>query len=219
MYSGGGGNHSDQFLGVAGAAADGVKRVTVFLADGERQRAALRDNLFTALVPNQPPIRVVGYDADGRVVGIETFPGFRFGRTVPPAAKRNLRTVLRVTAPHGATASVRVGRPVNRIRCWRVDFSTGQTQSTCEWPFNPGLWVQPAGRDVFVFGRVGGASVRMELRFANGDAIKTRPVAGFFVFAIPSSHLRTERQLAFVIGYSSFGYRVLRQGVLFRANR
>jgi hypothetical protein len=42
-----------QFVEVAGAAADGVARVELFLADGERERVRLVDNVFAALVPGK----------------------------------------------------------------------------------------------------------------------------------------------------------------------
>jgi hypothetical protein len=218
VIAGGGG-----FSAVAGVAADGVRRVVVFLADGERQMAALRDNLFTTLVAQAEfPIRVVAYDARGRAVGVETVdPHVR--QAAPAAAAKNLRPVLRATGPNGATAVGRVGRYVGGIACWRVDLSSGEAPGACSGRIGtgPSIWVdlvQPAGRDLFLIGHVRWPIARVQLEFANGDVIKTRPRHGLYVVAIPRSHLRKERQLAYAVGYTSEGLRIhQRQGVVFRA--
>jgi hypothetical protein len=211
-----------QFMAVTGAAADGVARVRLFLADGERQAVPLKDNLFAALVGQTSfPARVVGYDARGRVVGIETTPMLFGGR--PVAATRHLRAVLRVRGPEGASAVLRIGPVVDHVRCWRVDFSTGQSPSGCKGTIPTGPWVfadlvQPAGKDVFVIGETRAPVVRVQLRFEDGTTIATRPVAGLFVMAIPRAHLSTQRQFAFALGLERNGHIKQRQGVLFRAN-
>jgi hypothetical protein len=207
---------------VVGAAADGVNRVTVFTSDGQRQRAPIRDNLFTALVAARQGARVVGYDAAGRVVAIQTFTGFGLGQP-PPAALRHLRVAVTAAGPNGAIGTIRVGPVIRYLRCWRAEFSTGQRQTGCVIQEPTGPWtsvegVQPAGRDVFVIGSVRVPVVRVRLRFADGSAIGAKQVDGMFLFAVPRAHLSRSRQLAFVIGYDALGHRVQRQGVLFRAS-
>jgi hypothetical protein len=210
----------DEFVRISGVAADGVEHVTVFLASGERQRAAFKDNLFTTLVPAAEfPARIVAYDRQGRVTGVLTWR-WDIGGTVPAVA-RNLQAVMRVTGPNGATAIARVGHRVRGYRCWRVDFSSGQSPGGClpRIGGGPALWVdavQPGGRDLFVIGHVFGAVERVRLEFTNGDAIRTQPVGGLFVMAIPREHLRSERQLAFAVGYTAAGKRIQRQAVLFK---
>jgi hypothetical protein len=212
-------NMSDQVIGVAGVAADGVVRIRIFLADGEQQSAPLRDNLFAALVPNRAPIRIVGYDARGRVVAIDTFKGFTLGITAPRAATTSLRVVDRVSAPNGATATVLVGRAVRGVRCRRIVFSAGPSQLTCPSLVDSGVeGVQPVGRDVFVFGQVRDRVARVRLQFDDGDSIVAHPHAGVFVFAVPVAHLRTARQHALVIGFDRHGHRLRRDGVVFRQN-
>jgi hypothetical protein len=210
----------DEFVRISGVAADGVEHVTVFLASGERQRAAFKDNLFTTLVPAAEfPARIVAYDRQGRVTGVLTWR-WDIGGTVPAVA-RNLQAVMRVTGPNGATAIARVGHRVRGYRCWRVDFSSGQSPGGClpRIGGGPALWVdavQPGGRDLFVIGHVFGAVERVRLEFTNGDAIRTQPVGGLFLMAIPREHLRSERQLAFAVGYTAAGKRIQRQAVLFK---
>jgi hypothetical protein len=59
-----------------GFVADGITRVTVYLASGRAIRAALLDNVFTiAVSAAELPGRMVGYDANGKVAGIAPLPG------------------------------------------------------------------------------------------------------------------------------------------------
>lgn len=213
-------SEGDEFVRVSGVAADGVERVTIFLSTGERQPAALEDNLFTTLVPAAEfPARIVAYNRHGRVVGVLTWR-WRIGGSVPTAAVRNLHAAMRVTGPNGTTAIARAGRPIRGYRCWRVDFSTGQSPGGCSPRIvGPSMWVngvQPAGRDLFVIGHASSSVKRVRLEFTNGDVVKARPAAGLFVIAIPREHLRPERQLAFAVGYTTEGKRIQKQGVVFK---
>jgi hypothetical protein len=218
------GEGSEEFVRVSGVAADGVQRVVVYLPDGERQRAAMRDNLFTTLVSEHEfPIRIVAYDARGRVVGVHTWR-WPLAVSVPARARRDLRATTRVTGPHGVTAVARVGPEVKGYRCWQVDFSTGQAPGGCLPPIGtrPLIWadlVQPAGRDLFVIGHALGQVARVQLEFGNGDMLRARRIAGLFVLAIPRRHLRAERQVAFLVGYTPAGTRIQRRGVVFRTSR
>ena len=219
-------NTSDQFLVVAGAAADGVRRIVIFLPDGQRQTAVLKDNMFTATIPGRYPFRVVGYDGKGRAVAIRTVPGGLFARSsAPAAARRELRPVWRVRGPNGATATLSVGHVVKKTRCWQIAYSAAHPQSGCQSQFFTGqkIWVkfvQPAGRDLFVFGEVDvRVTRRIELHFENGDVISTRPVAGHFVLAIPKAHLHRQRQFAYVLAVDPHRHRVQRQGIAFRTVR
>jgi hypothetical protein len=226
MIFGGGFNSSDQFQGVAGAAADGVKQIRIFLADGEQQSAPLEDNMFVALVPARFPMKLVAYDSKHRVVGIETFPPSSIAAhfSAPSTARRSLHAVLDVTGPNSVKATVSVGRAVNRQQCWRADFSTGESESGCELTFYTGGKIrvdllQPAGRDLFVVGGVDGrVTDHVELHFDNGDVITTRPVADHYAFAIPRAHLSTQRHFAYVLAVDRHGHRVQRQGIAFRSN-
>ncbi|MDQ3823877.1 MAG: hypothetical protein M3321_11640, partial [Actinomycetota bacterium] len=221
MISGGG----SEFTGVHGAVADGVRRVTLFLADGTRQETALRHNVFTALVPVASlPVRIVAYDARGRIVGIVTPPMFGSGRPVPSAARR-LVPRLRVRGPNGAVAVLRVGRRVREYRCWRVDVSRGRSLGGCPIPFAGGPRthvdaVLPAGRDLFVVGEVNRVRppivTRVVLELEDGERRRAEVAAEHFVVAVPRPYLRRERQHAFVLAYNEFGVRTLRQRVVFK---
>jgi hypothetical protein len=217
--SGGGGTEA---MVVAGAAADGIVKLTVFGSDGQRLSVPLRDNLFAARVAlAQFPIRLVGYDKRGRVVAVQTLRTRFFGTVVPAIAWTPTGRAIRVRGPLGATATLRVTRGTNDLRCWRVRFSTGQSRRGCKPNYPTGPWiyadlVQPAGHDLFVVGDVRAPVRRVRLRFADGRTLSTRPTADLFLFAIPRRYLRTRRQLAFVRGYDSSGQVVQRAPVLFK---
>jgi hypothetical protein len=208
-----------EFLAVRGVAADGVDRIVIFLADGSRLRVPLRNNLFAARVGRQQlPIRLVGCDSSGRVVATQLW---RFGASlrVPAAAKR-LNPVLRRTGPNGTSAELLVGRPARSYDCWRVEFSSGQKPGACTPLPNGGRrlqvdLVQPAGRDLFVVGQVSDAIARVELRFSDGERLVTKPVAGHFLFAIPSDHLSRRRQRAFVVTFDRYDLRHGRQRIFY----
>lgn len=213
---------------IAGVAADGIARIVLFLADGRRETAPLRDNLFAALFSaSQLPIKIVAYDRRGRVVAIEQVPTpslfFARDHPVPPAAKR-LRPVLRLTAPHGAVAIVRTGARIAFYDCWRIDFSNGQSPGGCDVVPRTGPKisvdvVQPAGRDLFVAGKIDAeVTARVELHFDNGGMLTTRPAAGHYLFAIPEAHLSSARQSGYVLAIDHHGHHVQRQGIFFRTS-
>jgi hypothetical protein len=213
LISGGG----SEYFAVTGIAADGVARVKVFTADSQIQVAALRDNVFLAQVARtQLPIRVAAYDRRGRVVGIATPPLGTF--RVPISAESPLRSVMVAKGANGTVATLRVGRNVRGFRCWRVEFSTGRAAHECVTPVHgPHLWVdrvQQSGRDIFVIGHVDDLVERVRLRFEKSYGISVRPVAGFFVLAIPGDHLDTQQQKAYVVGFD--GRRPNRQGIFYR---
>ncbi|MGD0272521.1 MAG: hypothetical protein ABSB96_02160 [Gaiellaceae bacterium] len=61
---------------VSGIANDAVARLDIFLNDGERWPVPLKDNAYVILVPRiLLPAKLVAYDAQNRVIGIQTLPG------------------------------------------------------------------------------------------------------------------------------------------------
>lgn len=211
-------NSCGGFMEVRGVAADGIRRIVIFLAEGSSQAVPLRHNLFAARVAYDLPMRIVGYDASSRVVAIWTWAVRR--PPVPAAAKR-LRVVAEARGPHGATAQLLVGPNVRGYECWRATFSTGQVRGTCVQPSSPGAQtyvdlVQPAGRDLFFVGTVGRRTHRIEFRFAGDDVLSVQPVASHFVAAVPRDHLSSTQQRAFMTAFDGEGRRTIRQRVFFR---
>ena len=222
MMSGGGGTES---MIVAGAAADGVERLTIFGSDGQTLSVPLRDNLFAArIATTQFPIRLVGYDRHGRVAAVQTLQSSLLGGVLPASAWKPTGQTIRVRAPNGATATLRVTHGVKDLRCWVARFSSGQSRRGCKPTYPTGPWVsadlvQQAGSDLFVVGNVRAPVERVKLRFENGRTLTMRPVADLYVFAVPRAYLRAERQIAFVRGYEAHGIVVQRAPVLFKLQR
>ena len=219
MTSGGGGVQSAT---LAGAAPVGVARVAMFDANGQQIRVPLRDNLFGLRVANsQFPVRLVAYDRRGRVVGTQMFRNELGVSTLAPSAFRGLRTVDRVRGPKGATGVVRLGHTAHGLRCWRIDFSTGESPRGCIQIFPTGPWVsvnlvQPSGRDLFVIGQTRPPVTTVELHFQDGRVLQLRPTGRLFVAAIPRPYLKNRRQIAFAVGYDGAHRVVQRQGFVFR---
>jgi hypothetical protein len=212
---------SNEFLTVYGVAADGVSRVTIFLADGQRLNASMRDNLFAAVVPTRLyPISVVGYDARNRVVGIETGLNFIHGADVPAKARR-LRRVRTVTGPNGGTATLELGTPAGGVQCWRLR-AAAISRDRCMPLFRTGPaieahLVQPVGRDVFLFGWVSTAISRVDLELPLHNRIASvQPVSGHYLLAVPRKHVGRERRHAYLVGFDRAGHRVQRIGVFYR---
>jgi hypothetical protein len=114
-----------------------------------------------------------------------------------------------------------MGHTIRGLRCWRIDFSTGQRPSGCIQIFPTGPWVsvnlvQPAGRDLFVIGQTRPPATTVEVQFQDGRVLQLRPTGRLFVAAIPKAYLRTQRQLAFAVGYDGAHRVVQRQGFVFR---
>jgi hypothetical protein len=215
---------SQQFVTITGVAADGVSEIKFFLSDGEIQIAALKDNVFTGLIPRSAPVRIVAYNPAGLVVGIETVKHLTLlaGPTLPAAATRDLKPVLSVRGPEGGRSTLRVGKAIDNVRCWRAIFSSGHSQSGCEQltPTSKGRvgttairllgGVQPVGRDVFVIAHVRPPVVRARLQFASGDSVTATPIDGFVVFAVPRDHLHTTQQQGVLRAYGRNGREITR---------
>jgi hypothetical protein len=116
---------------------------------------------------------------------------------------------------------VKIGGAAPSIRCWRIDFSTGQTPRGCFELIPTGPWVdvnlvQPAGRDLFVIGHTRPPVATVELHFQDGRVLQLTPTRRLFVAAIPRAYLVSARQLAFAVGYTDAHVVKQRQGFVFR---
>ena len=202
---------------VQGAAADGVARVRIFLADGVTLAPPLKDNVFAArLGADQFPFRIVSYDRRGRIVGVVTLPPPGF-RDEAPAAAKHLHVAATVRGPNGAVATLRRGPAAGGFRCWRVTFSPGPSRGSCRRFASTQLveLVQQAG-DLFLVGTTYPATTRVEVHFRDGKTVVTRPTAGHLLFPLPRDRLSTSRHAATVIGRNKDGRPIQRQEVAFR---
>jgi hypothetical protein len=77
----------EQITQLAGLAADQVAAIDLYLASGRIVPAALRDNAFLVQAPTtQLPGKLVAYDDQRRVIGMQPLPGAAKPAPCPPAA-------------------------------------------------------------------------------------------------------------------------------------
>jgi hypothetical protein len=212
-------NSSDAFLNVGGAAADGVAAIRAFLPNGSSERLALTDNVFAGVIPNLPPVRLVAYDAKGRIAGVETM--LSFARTAPTKARR-FTAFMSLRGAHGVRASLALGPMVSYVRCWRLATSAGAHQGGCETQSITGpaltiVGVQPSGGALFVFGTIRESVASVSIRFDDGRETRARVTAGWFLVAIPARELSHTRRHAVVIGRESSGAVAQMPALFYRA--
>src|SRR6266542_5327420 len=94
----------DQYTTFAGVVIDGVARVELFTATGNRIEVPLRDNTYLVDVAlARLPAKMVAYDSEGRVIGIQETPRDEGPARVTPRVIRDLTaTVPRCRRPRTA---------------------------------------------------------------------------------------------------------------------
>jgi hypothetical protein len=103
--------------------------------------------------------------------------------------------------------------PAVKARCWRITFSVGQPQSSCQSLIATGPWVQvvgvqPAEHDVFIVAQSRAPVTRVTVQFADGRTMSAHPIGGMIVFAVPRSELSDTPRRAFLTGYNAKGEKV-----------
>jgi len=174
----------DQYALVSGVASDEVARIEVYLATGERVIVPLRDNvLFAQVARARFPARIVAYDAQGAVVGVQTFDAERGARPIPSEE----RVALKVEG-RGVAAILRIAPSTDGGRCWRITYTSGSEGGGCPPKNYRGRLLDavliPAGRDVFVQVDVRNEVDMVVIEPAEGDAVRIRPTEGFAIHAL-----------------------------------
>lgn len=183
-----GGPGGSQYVVVHGLASDDVARLELFLATGERLAIPLTDNTYALEVPRTKfPIRIVGYDAEGRVVAIQVFEHDPLSRTGPQPIPGTMRTVKRVVGPSGHVATLRTGPSTEGTTCWEVRRVGAGEGGGCQ----PKEFVGPpvvlnASHSGIVFGTVSPEVAVVELRLRNGGRVRTEPISRVVLDAVTS---------------------------------
>lgn len=198
----------NQYAILSGLASDDVERMELFLATGERIAVPLKDNAYIlAVARTKYPARLVGYDAAGRVIGIEAMAHDPLASSGPRPVKGAQRLVLTVVGANGTRGQLRVGPSSDGGRCWKVTFTGGAGGSGCPPASTKTppvtLGMQDAGRDKFVTGQVAGSVAEVEIRFASGKSTRVEPVERFILYPIPAGE-----ELLVAIGYDDSGAEV-----------
>jgi hypothetical protein len=203
----------DQYATFAGLASDDVARLQIYTAKGNTIRVALRDNAFLAEVAlARLPAKMVAYDAQGRVIGIETTPRDEGPQRILP--ERVLE--LRASAEGVVTLELRANKTREGGECWAVR-GTGSVQVnagaciTKTWSYAPlrlGTIPDPA---IFVYGRVRSDVRRLGLRYADGVSGEVVPgQRGYVLSVVPERQRRHGGELVEIIGRGEDGRAIAR---------
>jgi hypothetical protein len=201
----------NQYAVLSGLASDDVARLELFLATGERVAVPLKDNAYIVEAARAKyPIRLVAYDSDARVIGIEHMAHDPLADPGPRPVRDEQRVVLTVTAANGTRGVLRVGPSTDGGRCWRVSFTGGAGGGGCppkaaKIPLLA-LGLQDAGRDSFVTGTVGEEIAQVELRLESGRIDTVEPVEDFVLYPVPSGD-----RVRAAVGFDDSGKEVARQ--------
>jgi hypothetical protein len=198
----------DQYATFDGLASDDVARLVIFPARGGNIDVPLRDNVFLAEVAlARLPVKMVAYDAQGRVIGIERTPRDEEAQRPLPG---DILT-LRATAEGVGTLELRVNRTREGGECWAVRGSGGVAVNAgaCigrTWSFAPlrlGTVPEPP---VFVYGRVRSDVRRLTLRYADGTSDDLVPGArGYVLSVVPEKQRREGHELVAIVGRGAEG--------------
>jgi hypothetical protein len=198
----------DQYATFAGLASDDVARMELFTATGNRIHVPLRDNAFLVDVAlARLPAKMVAYDAQGRVIGIERSAREEGPQRITP----ELILDLSASAPGVGTLELRANKTREGGECWAargrgtVETNTGACIPK-HWTIAPlrlGFHGNPV---VFVFGRVRGDVSKLTLRFADGKTDEVIPRKdGYVLTTVPEEHRRPGHELAEIVARSADG--------------
>lgn len=224
------GSGSDQFTRLYGIASDDVAKINIYLANGDVLDVALKDNVYLSYVSRAGfPIRMVGYDGEGRIISVETFRDDGMTNPAPPAARTSMRERFSVTAEDGTKVVVIAGDAAGGYRCWQIRYGTnGAEGGGCTpWPLTPKLTLgnplnligtQSSGPDsaVFLAGQVPEEISRVTASFPDGRTEEARTEDGYSVYAVRQDELRAGGVRVVLRGYDASGNELATRGVTVR---
>jgi hypothetical protein len=204
------------FLTVSGVASDDVARIDALLADGQRTEVPLVDNVFLIDLPRANlPARLVAYDEEDRVIGVDR-PFSDFGGPRAQPARRRARSLIQVEGYEGAKAELFVGPSSDGGECVFikefVDRQHAGVGVNCQEPTWNGSplqvgtsWSPPR----FVSGRVRSDVKTVRIRLADGSAVTLAPTRGHILWAVPSEG----REPVSIVGLDKDGTVLARQSL------
>ena len=196
----------DQYATFAGLASDDVARLKIFTGTGSTVDVPLTGNVFLAEVAlARLPVKMVAYDAQGEVIGIETTPRDEGPQRVLPTATVHLRE----TADGVGTLELKANKTREGGECWAIRGSGGITVNAgaCigkTWSYAPLRLGTIPDPPVFVYGRVRSDVRRLTLRYADGSSDEVEPRhRGYILLAVPETHRNANDQLVEIVGRSA----------------
>jgi hypothetical protein len=206
---------SDQYETVGGVVSDQVARLRIFFGDGGAFDVPFRDNAFATLVSRaRLPFRLVAYDAESRIIGIDTEGSDAISAPPSPVKGAGWTTLGRATAVGGATATIGIKSARGGGLCWRIRFSDlPGSKAVCTPPTWQGppvnLVVQDtAGGGALVYGRVSPRVAAVVIRYRDGRKTTVTPRRGFVLVGAPQRVKSPANPVAQIIGLDRNGRRL-----------
>ena len=170
---------NNQYVTISGVASDDVGRMRLYLANGTYVPIPLADNTYVVQASAaEYPLRLVGYDANGRIVGIRTLIGNRpLFLKDRPIGGAVWHTVLRNQAGAVMTAPSTEGH-----LCIAYSSPTGGASIGCFKPLAAhAMQISAAGENdrVTIFGTTGSAITHVIVGFRDGTSLKLTPTHGY----------------------------------------
>ena len=211
---------SDQYATIDGLASDDVARLELFMATGERIPVPLRDNAFLVQAARPKyPARLVAYDRQGRVIGVQTFQEPLTNTGPRPVPNARWRTLIRATSGP-MHARLMIASKVGGGTCYAFRWGiNGSGSSGCL----PKKWVGPPiqvyfnepqvlhrGPSVFLAGQVRPNIVRVDVHFPDGKVLTLKPNKGFVLVAVPVKYAQAAHNGSYGLGFDRTGKQVAR---------
>ena len=180
----------DQYATLSGLASDDVARLELFLATGESRPILLRDNAWAIRAARADrPYRVVAYDREGRIIGIQDI-GDEDARL--PRLAGAWRTVLAAHDSQGRVAEVRVAPSSDGGRCFDIRLPGGAGSGGC--PPKASLVEMPTlalgvdlGRNAaWLTGQVADEIASIDVMLDDGRVETVTPTEGFVLVPLPA---------------------------------
>jgi hypothetical protein len=175
-----------QTMTIAGLASDDVAKITLYLATGRTVGVPLHDNGYiTSAVKADYPLRIVAYDSEGRIIGVETLQGdSRRGPLGPqPVANAHWRSVVKTNGGEVFVAPSTTGGT-----CYVIRVGTVTSGLSCQSP--PAATELQVGygwnrSSAEITGRAGSAVVRVVVTLRDGQTRTLTPIKGYILGALP----------------------------------
>jgi hypothetical protein len=209
----------DQYATLSGLASDDVARLELFLANGESRPIPLRDNAWAIQAARADrPYRVVAYDREGRIIGIQDM-GDKDARLPRPAGE--WRTLFTARDSRGQLGAVRVARSSDGGQCHEIRLPGGAGSSGCTPKRVPRdtpkllLGMSPGRGSAWLTGQVAAEVATLHVLFDDGHVETVTPTQGFVLLPLAPETTPEASTVAKIVGRDASG----RQVAVYRPGR
>ena len=198
---------NNQYVNIVGLASDDVARLRLYLSTGEYVPVALSANAYVVRAPlTKYPLRLVGYDGRGRVIGITTLWG---NTRMPPIEAAPIQGAKWRTVIHNTAGTLMTAPSTKGGTCLGIRYRGG---AMIECPPHPAprsisVGATHVGGGLTITGTSGSQIARIVVQLRSGDRVTVKPVDGFvFTFL---AHQSTREVIA-IMGFDQAGRQLTR---------